>query len=211
MEAISHVSHDYSSEIGFAGEITQTCLAIAARLLKPTTSSHLSSDGRAESNHSSRRSPSRDFQDDSFKASVQTRRQASLSRKKSKLETDEINDSNHQRIREDSHDGPNSTTVPGFPQGNTWDDAHSTHLSRSLVSHVEVSAEQRPTVVQPLDSRFREIVGQLRLWADGLGVGEGQLDKALERSTTLKTALFTVFASMSTLLIRGTLYRLKLL
>jgi hypothetical protein len=48
-------------------------------------------------------------------------------------------------------------------------------------------------------------VGQLRLWADGLDVNEGRLDKALEQSTVVKTALFTVFISMTTLLTKGSI------
>jgi hypothetical protein len=59
--------------------------------------------------------------------------------------------------------------------------------------HREISAERVSTEVEVFHSLlYGDLLGQLRLWADGLDVSEGRLDKALKRGPALKTTLFAV-------------------
>jgi hypothetical protein len=86
------------------------------------------------------------------------------------------------------------------------DDISITKLTEPSDSHEKLSTGRLSAETEPFDSSaFGDIVGRLRLWADGLDVNEGRLDKALERSTVVKTALFTVFISMTTLLTKGSI------
>jgi hypothetical protein len=87
-----HYSH--SSEIGLAGDITQACLATAARLLK-------------EARYSA-----------SSGTNGQMRPEASFSRKKSKSDTGRKNNDDGQYLGDDDRDESNHAKRPGVMPGN---------------------------------------------------------------------------------------------
>jgi hypothetical protein len=87
-----HYSH--SSEIGLAGDITQACLATAAKLLKEAR--YRTSSGTDD----------------------QTRPEASLSRKRSKSGTDRKNNDDDQYLGDDDRDKSNHAKRPGVMPGN---------------------------------------------------------------------------------------------
>lgn len=87
-----HYSH--SSEIGLAGDITQACLATAAKLLK-------------EARY--RASPG---------TNGQTRSEASLPSKRSKSDTDKKNNDGGQCLRDDDRDKSNHAKGPSVTPGN---------------------------------------------------------------------------------------------
>lgn len=92
MEATKDGQYSYSSKMGLVGEITQACLAIAARLLKEAYYSHPLNWMTAKSDHSLCRSPSWPVDDASSKEDGQTQTEASLSRNRSKFNIDRSDD-----------------------------------------------------------------------------------------------------------------------
>jgi hypothetical protein len=94
MMATKNDHYNHSSEIGLAGDITQACLTTAAKLLKEARY-------RASSG-----------------TKGQTRPEASLSRKRSKSDTDRKNNDDGQYLGDDDRDESNHTKRPGIMPGN---------------------------------------------------------------------------------------------
>ena len=94
MMATKNDHYNHSSEIGLAGDITQACLATAAKLLKEVRY-------RASSG-----------------TNGQTRSEASLSHKRSKQDTDRKNNDDDQYLGEDDRDKSDHAKGPGVMPGN---------------------------------------------------------------------------------------------